>query len=39
MDYTNDAKERLTCSYNGDDMEIGFNSKFLLDMLNNMGSE
>ena len=39
IDYANEAKERLTCSYNGDDMEIGFNSKFLLDMLNNLDSE
>ena len=33
------SKERLTCSYDGEDMEIGFNSKFLLDMLNNLESE
>jgi DNA polymerase-3 subunit beta len=39
IDYANEAKERLTCSYNGEDMEIGFNSKFLLDMLNNLDSE
>jgi DNA polymerase-3 subunit beta len=36
IDYANEAKERLTCSYEGEDMEIGFNSKFLLDMLNNL---
>jgi DNA polymerase-3 subunit beta len=36
IDYANEAKERLTCSYEGEDMEIGFNSKFLLDMLNNI---
>ncbi len=39
IDYANEAKERLTCSYSGEDMEIGFNSKFLLDMLNNLGSD
>jgi len=39
IDYANEAKERLTCSYDGEDMEIGFNSKFLLDMLNNLDSE
>jgi DNA polymerase-3 subunit beta len=38
IDYANEAKERLTCSYEGEDMEIGFNSKFLLDMLNNLDS-
>lgn len=35
-DFSNDANERLNCSYEGEDMEIGFNSKFLLDMLNNI---
>lgn len=39
IDYANEAKERLTCSYDGEDMEIGFNSKFLLDMLNNLESD
>jgi DNA polymerase-3 subunit beta len=39
IDYANEAKERLTCSYDGEDMEIGFNSKFLLDMLSNLSSE
>jgi DNA polymerase-3 subunit beta len=39
IDYANEAKERLTCNYEGDDLEIGFNSKFLLDMLNNLGSQ
>ncbi len=38
IDYANEAKERLTCSYEGEDMEIGFNSKFLMDMLNNLDS-
>ncbi|TVR42750.1 MAG: DNA polymerase III subunit beta [Cryomorphaceae bacterium] len=38
-DYENEANERLTCSYEGDDMEIGFNSKFLLDMLNNIEAD
>jgi DNA polymerase-3 subunit beta len=38
IDYANEAKERLTCNYEGEDMEIGFNSKFLLDMLTNLDS-
>lgn len=38
LDFANEANERLTCSYEGDDMEIGFNSRFLLDMLNNLDS-
>ncbi len=36
IDMANEATERLTCEFEGTDMEIGFNSKLLLDMLNNM---
>lgn len=36
LDFSNEANERLTCSYDGDDMEIGFNSRFLMEMLNNI---
>ncbi len=39
IDFSNEAKERLTCSYEGEDMEIGFNSKFLLEMLGNIETE
>lgn len=39
IDFANEAKERLTCSYEGDDMEIGFNSRFLQEMLTNIDSE
>lgn len=39
IDFSNEAKERLTCSYDGDDLEIGFNSRFLLEMLNNIDSD
>lgn len=39
IDYSNKAEERLTCSYKGDDMQIGFNSRFLVEMLNNLTSE
>jgi DNA polymerase III subunit beta len=38
LDFSNEANERLTCSYVGEDMEIGFNSRFLVEMLNNMDS-
>ena len=38
-DYSNKAEERLTCDYQGDDMQIGFNSRFLTEMLNNLNSE
>lgn len=36
VDFSNEANERLTCNYDGDDMEIGFNSRFLMEMINNM---
>ncbi|MDG1148439.1 MAG: DNA polymerase III subunit beta [Crocinitomicaceae bacterium] len=36
IDFSNEANERLTCNYAGDDMEIGFNSRFLMEMLNNL---
>lgn len=36
IDMSNEATERLACEYNGEDIEIGFNSKLLLDMLNNI---
>lgn len=39
IDYSNKAEERLTCSYQGDDMQIGFNSRFLVEMLNNLSSD
>lgn len=33
IDFSSEAKERLTCSYDGEDIEIGFNSRFMQDML------
>jgi DNA polymerase-3 subunit beta len=39
IDYSNKAEERLTCDYQGDDMQIGFNSRFLLEMLSNLQSD
>ncbi len=39
IDFYNEAKERLACSYTGDDIEIGFNSRFFQEMLNNLDTE
>ncbi|MDP4280845.1 MAG: DNA polymerase III subunit beta [Bacteroidota bacterium] len=39
IDFAKESKDRLTCNYEGDDLEIGFNSKFLLEMLNNIDTE
>ncbi len=36
LDFSNEANEKLNCSYEGNDMEIGFNAKFLIEMLNVM---
>jgi DNA polymerase-3 subunit beta len=38
LDFSNKADERLSCDYQGDDMQIGFNSRFLSEMLNNLTS-
>jgi len=38
LDFSNKADERLSCDYQGDDMQIGFNSRFLSEMLSNLNS-
>ncbi|MEO6883106.1 MAG: DNA polymerase III subunit beta [Bacteroidia bacterium] len=35
-EYSSEANERLTCQYSGDEMEIGFNANFLIEMLSNL---
>jgi DNA polymerase-3 subunit beta len=39
LDFANKAAERLTCQYEGEDMEIGFNSRFMSEMLGNLESD
>jgi DNA polymerase-3 subunit beta len=39
LDFSNEAKETLVCQYDGEDMEIGFNARFLQEMLSNIDSE
>ncbi|MBK6397625.1 MAG: DNA polymerase III subunit beta [Bacteroidetes bacterium] len=39
LDFANEANERLSCQYEGEDMEIGFNARFLSDMLSNLEFE
>ncbi len=39
LDFSSHAEERLTCNYQGEDISIGFNSKFLIEMLSNLESE
>lgn len=38
-DYSNKANETLVCNYQGDDMEIGFNSRYLIEMLNSLNCD
>ncbi len=38
IDFSISAHERLTCQYEGDEMEIGFKSGFLADILGNLNS-
>ncbi|MBL1143954.1 MAG: DNA polymerase III subunit beta [Bacteroidetes bacterium] len=39
VDFSNEAVERLTCQFEGEDMEIGFNSRFLIEMLSNLSTD
>ncbi|WP_109832717.1 DNA polymerase III subunit beta [Reichenbachiella versicolor] len=39
LDFSNEANERLSCDHNGADIEIGFNGKFLIEMLANVSSK
>jgi len=39
LDFSNEANERLSCEHEGEDIEIGFNAKFIVEMLSNMDSD
>lgn len=39
IDFANEANERLQCNYEGEDIEIGFNAKFLIEMLTALDTE
>ncbi|MDX2189845.1 MAG: DNA polymerase III subunit beta, partial [Bacteroidota bacterium] len=39
LDFSNEANERLVSEYVGEDLEIGFNAKFLMEMLSNLDHE
>jgi DNA polymerase-3 subunit beta len=38
IDFSISAYERISCQYEGDEMEIGFKSGFLADILDNINS-
>ena len=39
LDFSNEASEQIPCSYTGDSLTIGFNAKFLIEMLNVLESD
>ncbi len=39
LDFANEANERLSCEHDGEDIEIGFNARFLIEMLNNLDTD
>jgi len=39
FDFSNEASETLVCSYQGEEIEIGFNAKFLIEMLSNIATK
>jgi DNA polymerase-3 subunit beta len=39
IDFAHESRQRLSCNYSGEDMEIGFNSRFLVEMLMNIPTE
>ncbi len=39
IDFNNKSEETLDCNYNGSDISIGFNSKFIVEMLTNLSSD
>lgn len=36
LDFSNEANESLLCDFQGEDMEIGFNARFLIEMVSNL---
>jgi len=39
FEFSNEANEKMPCQYEGDPMEIGFNAKFLAEMVQNIDTE
>lgn len=39
LELANEAQESIVCEFDGADLEIGFNSKFLVDMLSNFDTD
>lgn len=39
LDFSNEAKEQLSCEYDGEAMDIAFNARFFIDLLSALGQE
>lgn len=39
LDFSNEGNETLVCQYDGEDLEIAFNAKFVIDMIASMNEE
>ncbi len=39
LDFSNEANERLACEHDGDDIEIGFNARFMMEVLSNLDTD
>ena len=39
LDFSNEANERLSCEHEGEDIEIGFNARFMIEMLTNLDTD
>ena len=39
IDFGSDAKEKISCDYNGEELEIGFNSAYVVDVLTHMETD
>lgn len=39
VEFSNNASEAMPCEYDGDPMEIGFNARFLIEMVSNLATD
>ncbi len=39
LDFSNEANERMSCEHEGEDIEIGFNARFMIEMLSNLDTD
>jgi DNA polymerase-3 subunit beta len=39
LDFSNEANERLNCEHEGEDIVIGFNARFLIEMVSNIDTK